>query len=248
MPIDVDAAVKTLNRMTVTQLRQRYAEVFGEAARSFNKQHLVKRIAWRLQAMHEGDLSERARRRAHELANDADLRILPPATPANADNNGGTATSAFRVEADDRLDELASLRRADTACRVRLAARDTTTAAPAFRRFRVSPLRPSVPVSPCSLDPLLPRSLTPSIPCSLDPLLPRSLDPLLPRPLDAQNCTVYVRNRQRASAARRSLASPAGGLEAARRVQGKRRPSHERKNEHRTQKNRRGDAKTGDLN
>ena len=45
MPIDVDAAVKTLNRMTVTPLRVRYAEVFGEAARSFNKQHLVKRIA-----------------------------------------------------------------------------------------------------------------------------------------------------------------------------------------------------------
>jgi hypothetical protein len=59
MPIDVEAAVKALNRMTVTQLRQRYAEVFGEAARSFNKQHLVKRIAWRLQAIHEGDLSER---------------------------------------------------------------------------------------------------------------------------------------------------------------------------------------------
>ncbi len=103
MPIDVDAAVKTLNRMTVTQLRQRYAEVFGEAARSFNKQHLVKRIAWRLQAMHEGDLSERARRRARELANDADLRIRPPATPASVGNNGGTATSAFRVEGDERL-------------------------------------------------------------------------------------------------------------------------------------------------
>ena len=39
MPIDVDVAVKTLNRMTVTQLRERYAEVFGEATRSFNTQH-----------------------------------------------------------------------------------------------------------------------------------------------------------------------------------------------------------------
>jgi len=74
MPIDVDAAAKTLNRMTVTRLRQRYAEVFGEAARSFNKQHLVKRIAWPLQANAEDDLSERARRRAELLARDADLR------------------------------------------------------------------------------------------------------------------------------------------------------------------------------
>jgi len=103
MVFDVDKAVKDLQRMTVTQLRERYAEVFGEAARSFNKQHLVKRIAWRLQAMHEGDLSERARRRARELANDADLRLRPPAATAEAGDNGATATSAFRVEPDDRL-------------------------------------------------------------------------------------------------------------------------------------------------
>jgi hypothetical protein len=103
MAIDIDKAVKDLRRMTVTQLRERYAEVFGEAARSFNKQHLVKRVAWRLQALREGDLSERARHRARELANDADLRIRPPATPGDAGDNGGTATSAFRVEADDRL-------------------------------------------------------------------------------------------------------------------------------------------------
>ncbi len=103
MPVNVDAALKALNHMTVTQLRDRYAEVFGEATRSYNKQHLVKRIVWRLQAIHEGDLSERARRRAHELANDADLRIRPPAAPASANGDGDTATFSFRVEPDDRL-------------------------------------------------------------------------------------------------------------------------------------------------
>ena len=103
MALNVEKAVNELERMTVTHLRERYAEVFGEAARSFNKQHLVKRIAWRLRANHEGDLSERARRRAHELANDADLRIRPPATSVDAGDNGGTATSAFRIEPDDRL-------------------------------------------------------------------------------------------------------------------------------------------------
>jgi len=103
MALDVGKAVKELGRMTVTQLRGRYGEVFGEACRSNNKQHLVKRIAWRLQAMREGDLSERARWRAEELANDADLRMRPPATPVDAGDNGGTATSAFRVGADDRL-------------------------------------------------------------------------------------------------------------------------------------------------
>ena len=99
----IDKVVRDLSRMTVAHLRDRYGEVFGEAARSFNKQHLIKRIAWRLQALREGDLSERARQRARELANDADLRIRPPAAPAETSSNGGTATSTFRVEADGGL-------------------------------------------------------------------------------------------------------------------------------------------------
>ncbi len=103
MALGIEKVVNELRRMTITRLHERYAEVFGEAARSFNKQHLVKRIAWRTQALQEGDLSEHARRRACELANDADLRIRPPTAPAEADGNGGTATSPFRVETDDRL-------------------------------------------------------------------------------------------------------------------------------------------------
>jgi Protein of unknown function (DUF2924) len=80
-----------LPRLTVAALRGRYAQVFGEATRVGNKAWLVKRIAWRLQTLAEGDLSERARRRAAELANDADLRLSPPrSTPtlpvAPADN------------------------------------------------------------------------------------------------------------------------------------------------------------------
>jgi hypothetical protein len=64
--------------MTVTQLRLKYAEVFGEETRSNNKQFLYRRVAWRIQALTEGGLSERARRRALEIANDADLRIRAP--------------------------------------------------------------------------------------------------------------------------------------------------------------------------
>jgi hypothetical protein len=74
--------VATLQRLTVGQLRQRFAEVFGEATAASNRIWLVKRIAWRLQALAEGDLSERARRRAAELARDADLRLNPPRSQA----------------------------------------------------------------------------------------------------------------------------------------------------------------------
>jgi len=50
----------------------------GEATAANNHIWLVKRIVWRLQALAEGDLSQRARRRAAELARDADLCLNPP--------------------------------------------------------------------------------------------------------------------------------------------------------------------------
>src|SRR5262249_53595992 len=70
--------IAALGRQTVPELRQRYAALFGEATTAKHKAWLVKRIAWRLQAVGEGELSERARQRALQLANDADLRLSPP--------------------------------------------------------------------------------------------------------------------------------------------------------------------------
>src|SRR5258708_16268622 len=73
-----------LQRLTTPQLRMRYAELFGEHTPANNRTWLFKRIAWRLQALAEGGLSERARQRAAELANDADLRMNPPVPPRPA--------------------------------------------------------------------------------------------------------------------------------------------------------------------
>ena len=67
-----------LRHQSVGQLRARYREVFGQESRSNHKQFLIRRIAWRLQANSEGDLSERARLRAVALADEADLRIRAP--------------------------------------------------------------------------------------------------------------------------------------------------------------------------
>jgi hypothetical protein len=75
MHLNVGKEVAALQRMTVRELRERYAEVFGEETPADNKAWLVKRIAWRIQALAEGDLSQRARHRAAELANDADLQL-----------------------------------------------------------------------------------------------------------------------------------------------------------------------------
>lgn len=76
--IAIERQILQMQRMTMPELRERYREAFGESTRSRHKQWLVKRIAWRLQATDEGELSERARQRAIELANDADLRLTPP--------------------------------------------------------------------------------------------------------------------------------------------------------------------------
>jgi hypothetical protein len=75
--------VATLERLSIGQLRQRFAELFGETTKASNRTWLIKRIVWRMQALAEGDLSERARRRAAELARDADLRLNPPQNKAN---------------------------------------------------------------------------------------------------------------------------------------------------------------------
>ena len=47
-------------------------------ARSRNKQWLIKRIAWQMQANIYGGLSERTLARAAELVKVAQLRMLPP--------------------------------------------------------------------------------------------------------------------------------------------------------------------------
>jgi Protein of unknown function (DUF2924) len=78
MHLNFEKEVAILERMAVRELRTRYGEVFGEQTRAGNKPWLIKRICWRLQSIAEGDLSERARRRAAELANDADVRLSPP--------------------------------------------------------------------------------------------------------------------------------------------------------------------------
>ena len=48
--MNVEKEVAAMERMTVDQLRSKYAEVFQEPTRSRHKQYLIKRIAWRMQA------------------------------------------------------------------------------------------------------------------------------------------------------------------------------------------------------
>ena len=104
MDHDWSKELAALTRLGVSELRVKYAEMFGEPTRTGNKTWLVRRIAWRLQAVAEGDLSERARRRAEELACDADLRLTAPRgridiSPAASDGSKPT----LKLRADARV-------------------------------------------------------------------------------------------------------------------------------------------------
>jgi hypothetical protein len=88
MELNVHKEVAAMQRLGAKQLRGRYAEVFGEATTANNKTWLIRRIAWRLQALAEGDLSERARRRAEELV-DPDR--------SHATNSGACLTNHCRI-------------------------------------------------------------------------------------------------------------------------------------------------------
>jgi hypothetical protein len=99
--VDVRAEVEALARMTPAQLRARHLELFGEPTRTGNRQYLVKRLAWRVQSLAEGGLSDRAKRRAEELARDADLRTTLPKPPKAATGEGPTVTVRLPVKAAD---------------------------------------------------------------------------------------------------------------------------------------------------
>ncbi|AMV25152.1 hypothetical protein VT84_12205 [Gemmata sp. SH-PL17] len=99
MEINVTRELAALARLTIAELRARYAEVFGEPTTTGNRTWLVRRIAWRIQVLAEGDLSERARTRAAELARDADIRLIPP--KGNTALTGPVHTGTVPREASD---------------------------------------------------------------------------------------------------------------------------------------------------
>lgn len=101
MSLSIKKELAALEQMTVGQLHERYAEVFGESARSRHRLYLIRRIAWRLQANAEGGLTERALRRAEELANIAEVRVTPP--KVGRAERTAVSVAAVRIAADPRL-------------------------------------------------------------------------------------------------------------------------------------------------
>jgi hypothetical protein len=103
MPPSLASEIAALGRLSVAALRTRFAAVFGAPTQAHNKVWLVKRLAWRLQALAEGDLSQRARQRAAELVHDADLRLSPPRADQAPVDAAAPQEATLRIQTDDRL-------------------------------------------------------------------------------------------------------------------------------------------------
>lgn len=80
MPRTIAKEINALERMTTSELAERYEELHGQPVRTRHRAYLIRKIAWRIQANAEGDLTQRARTRAAELADDADVRVMAPKT------------------------------------------------------------------------------------------------------------------------------------------------------------------------
>lgn len=80
MSTDIALDIDALQHMATGELADLYTELHGQPCRTRHRAYLIRKIAWRIQANAEGDLTERARQRAAELADDADVRVMSPKT------------------------------------------------------------------------------------------------------------------------------------------------------------------------
>jgi hypothetical protein len=96
------ADLAALSRFTGPELTEKYLVLFGQPARSRNKDFLRKRLAWRIQELAEGGFSERALTRIEELGVDALTRRRPPRprTPASPPPRPVSAARDPRLPSD----------------------------------------------------------------------------------------------------------------------------------------------------
>lgn len=101
--MNIEFEIARMQKMKLYEMRDYYHEVFGEPTNSKNKAWMLKRIAWRLQSQEEGSLSARARERASELANEADVRMNPPRSPKASSNSNRKSTQTIPTPKDNRI-------------------------------------------------------------------------------------------------------------------------------------------------
>ena len=108
MDLSITAQIAALRRMTVAELQGQWLRRYGEPTRSRNRDYLWKRLAWRIQELQHGGLSDGAKQRIDTLASDTFERAR---TPAHAVTTPGTEPSGRtpRPRRDPRLPSAGSV-------------------------------------------------------------------------------------------------------------------------------------------
>ncbi len=75
--------IDALRQMPVAELQQEWQRLYGESTRSRNRQFLWRRLAWRIQELAHGGLSDEARSRLDDLAPDRFQRARTPPIEAS---------------------------------------------------------------------------------------------------------------------------------------------------------------------
>ena len=101
MTTSIVSYIQALQRMTVGQLRVEWERLYGEPTRSRNRTFLWRRLAWRVQELQAGGLSDAAKARMLDLAPATFQRSQVPAgfLPAA----GEIASSPGPLRRDPRL-------------------------------------------------------------------------------------------------------------------------------------------------
>lgn len=102
---DMPSQLAALETMNVPALAEKYRELYGEPTRSRNRAYLKKRLAWRIEAMFQGGLSQGALERIEQLGDQLperwQMRLAQPANAADA-TSGAATPSAFLAATEPR--------------------------------------------------------------------------------------------------------------------------------------------------
>lgn len=102
---ELGAQLAALDKLTVAELVEKYREVYGVPTRTRNKDYLRKRVAWRIQELAEGGLSEKALARIEQLAPEAPVRWRA----TTATSGVAPAIDATAPQRDPRLPPVGSI-------------------------------------------------------------------------------------------------------------------------------------------
>ena len=91
---DMPSQLAALETMNVPALAEKYRELYGEPTRSRNRAYLKKRLAWRIEAMFQGGLSQGALERIEQLGDQLperwQMRLAQPTNAADATDAGAS--------------------------------------------------------------------------------------------------------------------------------------------------------------